>query len=184
MSRPALTIALLAAWLAVTPAGADQTDPQLDALFERLRATANPTEAEALQLQIWARWIDTVHPDRVRLMAAGILSMSRNRLQDALMAFTELVMIAPDFAEAWNKRATVRYMLGDFAGSIEDIERTLQLEPRHFGALSGLGLILTEIEQYEGAIKAYERALAVNPFSGGARQQIEELRRKLKGKET
>lgn len=188
MSPRALLMTVLAAGIAAclagAPAGADQTDPDLNALFEQLQRTTDAADAEAIQQQIWTRWIDTDKPDRGGLMAAGILSMSSGRLRDALAAFNALSEMAPDYAEAWNKRATVRFMLGDLAGSVEDIERTLKLEPRHFGALSGLGMILTDIEQYEGAIKAYERALAVNPFSTGARQQIELLRRKLKDKET
>jgi len=179
--------ALLAALMVLVtaaPCRADQNDPELEPLFDRLQHTANPSEAEAIQLQIWTRWIDTDKTERIQLMTAGIVSMSRHRIHDALEAFTSLIEIAPDYAEAWNKRATVRYMMGDFAGSLADIERTLKLEPRHFGALAGLGLILTEMDQLEGAIRAYERALKVNPFSAGAREQIELLRRKLKDKET
>ena len=188
MTGRALTGALLALSLvltpAVLPARADQTDPHLDGLFDRLQHTASAGEAEAILQQIWTLWIDTDKPERIKLMAAGMVSMSRSRLQDALVAFTTLIEAAPDYAEAWNKRATVRFLMGDFNGSLEDIEHTLKLEPRHFGALAGLGVILTEIEQYEGAIKAYERLLKVNPFAPGAREQIELLHYKAKDKET
>ena len=90
----------------------------------------------------------------------------------ALMIFNELVEEVPDFAEGWNKRATLYYLFGDYAASARDIEKTLELEPRHFGALSGLGLVHMAQNQYAKAKSAFEAALLIHPHSSGVRQNI------------
>jgi tetratricopeptide (TPR) repeat protein len=116
------------------------------------------------------------------LMIRGVDALSADDLKTAFKVFTEMVEIAPDFAEGWNKRATVLYMLGAYPESIADIDRTLELEPRHFGALSGLGLCNAELEHDEAALDAFERALTVNPHMDGARVNAELLRRKIEDK--
>ncbi|MEO0619007.1 MAG: tetratricopeptide repeat protein, partial [Pseudomonadota bacterium] len=85
----------------------------------------------------------------------------------------ELVKAAPDYAEAWNKRATVNYMVGRLDESLSDIERTLELEPRHFGALSGRALVLTDKGDKKGALAAIEQAMRIHPFLRGAKRIIE-----------
>jgi tetratricopeptide (TPR) repeat protein len=105
--------------------------------------------------------------------------MTRRDLPAALGKFDQIVKIAPGFAEGWNKRATVHYLLGDFAGSLHDIERTLKLEPRHFGALSGRGLVLLELDQQAGALEAFESALEVHPKLPGASHNAKALRREI-----
>ncbi len=112
-------------------------------------------------------------------MAQGIEAMSRGNYEAALSAFSRVVEAEPDFAEGWNKRATVYYLMGDFGASVRDVERTLTLEPRHFGALSGLGLIYLVVGEDLPALKAFEAALEVNPYLRGARKHSEELRRRL-----
>ncbi len=114
------------------------------------------------------------------LMGQGIRLMRQGEHDDALAKFDAIVELAPDFAEGWNKRATVYYMIGDYDASVIDIVKTLELEPRHFGALSGLGLIYDAIDKPAGALKAYRRALAVHPNLGHARRRIEELKKILK----
>ena len=119
-----------------------------------------------------------------RLMAQGIVAMQEAHYDLALRAFDRMVEQAPDFAEGWNKRATVHYLMGDWTASVLDIERTLALEPRHFGALFGLGLIYDALEQPEAALRSYQAALDLNPNSESARVRIEELRRQLQGRPT
>ncbi len=110
--------------------------------------------------------------------------VERGVLHSALGNFGFIIKLDPDYAEAWHRRASVHYRMGNFTSSIEDIERTLALEPRHFGALAGLGLIYLEIGQERAALKALERALEVNPHLSGTRFKVEELKEKLHGKDT
>ena len=115
-------------------------------------------------------------------MAMGALAMRQGHLETAYQTFDHVVGIAPKFAEGWNKRATVNYMLERFDNSMRDIEQTLALEPRHFGALSGMGLIFDAIGNPKAAADAWEKALGVHPHIQGARQHIENLRHLQKGR--
>ncbi len=128
----------LAAWV---PAGAraDQRDPRLDALFAELQKATGTLQGRTITEQIWAIWITSDNPEVNRLMGEGVEAMSSQDYKTALADFTKMIGIAPDFAEGWNKRATVLWLLGDFQGSMADVDKTLALEPRHFGALWGLG---------------------------------------------
>ncbi|MFQ5902310.1 MAG: tetratricopeptide repeat protein [Candidatus Binatia bacterium] len=108
--------------------------------------------------------------------------MSRRNYEEALVSFNKVVEADPDFAEGWNKRATVYYLMGEFVASVRDIERTLTLEPRHFGALSGLGLIYLALGEDRLALEAFEAALKVNPHLPGAQAHAEEVRWRLRGK--
>jgi tetratricopeptide (TPR) repeat protein len=107
--------------------------------------------------------------------------MNEGDLVGANNRFTQMVVDAPLFAEAWNKRATVRFLLGDNAGSKSDIIKVIELEPRHFGALSGLGMIHLEEGNLQSAVQAYEAALAINPHMDNLRVIVERLNQQLKG---
>lgn len=162
-------------------ASADQNDPRLDKLFSELAATHSSEDAEAIEAKIWSIWL--VPPPGQEVAAAmerGLQSMALGQGFDAMRAFDQVIKLAPDFAEGWNKRATVRYLLGDLDGSIADIDRTLKLEPRHFGALSGLGLCRLAQEKPAEALDAFDAALKINP-NLRERDQIEALRKKVKG---
>ncbi len=155
---------------------ADQTDPRLADLFSRLQTTDDATDAAVAANLIWAIWHQS-DDDRINdLMRQGLTQMSSRDYADAVATFSEMIDLDAGFAEAWNKRATVHYLLGDYGASVKDIDRTLELEPRHFGALSGLGLIMVAMENEEAAIAAFEATLAVNPFAAGAEQNLEALR--------
>lgn len=168
--------------LAPLSAYADQNDPRLAPLFAILKATEDPVEAQVAEHQIWQIWMTSDDDTVTLLMIQGVQAMSEQDLEAALRIFSEMVEIAPDFAEGWNKRATVLYMVGAYPESIADIDRTLALEPRHFGALSGLGLCNAELEQEEAALDAFERALIINPHLAGARANAELMRQRIKGK--
>ncbi len=116
-------------------------------------------------------------------MQSGIDDMSRRNLPAALEAYHQVVAIAPDFAEGWNKRATVHYLMGNLNQSLKDIARTLELEPRHFGALSGRGLVYAKLDDLERALDSFEAAVAVNPQMIGPRINAEAIRQVLKGRE-
>ena len=114
-------------------------------------------------------------------MREGVALMDQGRLVQAEAVFDALVVAAPDFAEAWNKRATIRFLRGNHAGSKRDIIKVIELEPRHFGALAGLGMIHLNAGNLQGALQAYEAALAVNPHMKQARQLIARLSKRLDG---
>lgn len=163
-------------------AGADQTDSRLPTLFEQLKAAKTLEEAKPLETEIWSIWTANDNAEVNRLMAEGISAMNLMDPKTALEDFTRVVEIAPEFAEGWNKRATLFYLLGQFDASMEDIDRTLELEPRHFGALSGLGLIQMMLEHDEQAVDAFERALSIHPQMTGPKANIEVLKERIKSK--
>ena len=185
LAAPCLAIlATLLIALAGTPAGADQDDPRLDGLFDRLQHTPDPAEAQALEQRIWGLWLESDDAAVDRLMQQGILALQGHQYATALQAFDRMVEQAPDFAEGWNKRATVHYLMGNWRDSVRDIQRTLALEPRHFGALFGLGLIYDALEEPEAALRSFEATLTLNPHSESTRQMVEQLRRQLRGSPT
>ena len=163
---------------------ADQRDGRLDSLFERLQETSDPADAAALQQRIWQIWIESDDQASGQLMRRGMSAMANGDHEIALDAFDSLVELSPEFAEAWNKRATVYYLMGRLDESVSDIQHTLKLEPRHFGALSGLALIYDAVEKPEAAIRSLEAALEINPHLHGSRDRINQLREKMKGTRT
>ena len=116
-------------------------------------------------------------------MEDGVAAMSRRDYRRALSRFEQMVAIAPDFAEGWNKRATVHYLMGNYSASLGDIVRTLELEPRHFGALSGRGLVYVALEDEQRALEAFEQALAIHPNLVSAAVNAEALRKSLREKQ-
>ncbi|MGQ0675737.1 MAG: tetratricopeptide repeat protein [Rhodospirillales bacterium] len=186
MTRKTIVAALAALALALMPqaAPADQTDKQLPSLFAKLKLARSPAEAQPIEAAIWRRWGETQDDDARFPFMRGLESMEEQEFKEALRYFTEAVRRAPRFAEAWNKKATIEYLLGDYAASVASIERTLALEPRHFGALSGLGLINLQLDRDEAALKAFEAALEVHPHMAGARARVKQLKEKRAGKPT
>ena len=172
-------VALLLA-LGGAAARADQTDPRLDGLFKQLKTTTDDAEARGLETQIWAIWTRSADHEVNRLMDLGTLAMAGEKFDVAIQAFDRIIELAPGFAEGWNKRATVYYLMGNYPASLADIKRTLELEPRHFGALAGLGLVDVELEHDEEALAAFERALAVDPHLDSASKNAAGLRERIK----
>lgn len=160
------------------PAGATQDDARLNNLFEKLRTTANPAEARIVELAIWQIWSESGDPATDSLMELGVTAMETRDLGGALGLFDAITERSPDFAEGWNKRATVLYMMGAPERAAEDVARVLSLEPRHFGALSGLGLIDMDLHRDNDAIAAFQQALKLNPNMPDAKAHLEELLKK------
>ena len=177
MGRTAIVLLLLLG-LAV-PAAADQSDPRLDRLFEQLYHAPDPLAAQAVEHAIWEIWLTSEDEVVNALMGEGVAAMQRRDFPTALRSFDRMVEVAPDYAEGWNKRATLYYLIGAYEDSLDDIVRTLELEPRHFGALSGRGMILQDLGRSEEALTAFEAALDLNPQMPGARVSVEALRKLL-----
>ncbi|MHA1107983.1 MAG: tetratricopeptide repeat protein [Alphaproteobacteria bacterium] len=164
------------------PDAASHKDPRLGPLFDQLKEAMSSTEADPIEQSIWRIWSNSGDMEVDTLMAKGIVAMARERFEDARDVFDEIVRMAPEFAEGWNKRATLNYLTGDFKASVADVEKTLMLEPRHFGALSGLGLISLAIGEDERALEAFEAVLAIHPRMSVADSHIRGLREKLHGR--
>jgi len=173
----ALTIGLI--FLPGEIVRADQGDARLGVLFAQLKVAPDSESARVVESAIWNIWGQVEDRATGILMGEGIAAMRRGDLRAALSKFDQIVAIVPGFAEGWNKRATVHYLLGDFENSLVDIDKTLALEPRHFGALSGRGLVYLELEEEELALDSFEAALEVYPLAVGAGQNAKILRSRL-----
>jgi len=184
MIRPALVALLLLAALPSGAARADQDDPRLPALFARLKTVQSDGEARAIETLVWQIWSVSTDDEVNALMLRGLRAMTDGDPKQALPIFDAMVRRSPNFAEGWNKRATIYFLLGDFESSVADIERTLQLEPHHFGALSGLGQIYLALDRDEAALKAFEAALAIDPRLIGVRAAVEGIKKKREGDPT
>ena len=181
--KAALISAILVLSLAVAgPAVSDQKDPRLEELFGQLHKVTDPIEALQVEQVIWRLWGQSGSETVDLLLGRGTEAMAARSFEPALALFNAVIELAPDFAEGWNKRATLYYMMGEYEASIGDIDRTLELEPRHFGALSGLGLVNVHLERWEDALTAFQRALEVNPTMAGPKANAKAIELKLRGK--
>jgi tetratricopeptide (TPR) repeat protein len=133
-------------------------------------------QAEQALWRIWGRSGD---PEADRLYQTGIEQMNAGDLQQSIVTFTRIIELKPDFAEGWNKRATLYFLVGDLLKSLADCDEVMKRNPYHFGALSGYALIYTRLEYYERALEYSRRALAVNPNMAGVRQNAELLKHLL-----
>ncbi|MDX1402360.1 MAG: tetratricopeptide repeat protein, partial [Kiloniellales bacterium] len=178
-----LAVLLLALFLPIGSAGADQTDKRLDELFTQLREAEGIGEARPIEISIWQIWTYTDDRAVAELMRESASAMEKKDYERALRYLDQVVEIAPDYSEGWNRRATVNYLAGRYSESLDDIARTLALEPRHFGALSGRGLVFSALEKPEEALESYEKALEVHPHLIGARISAEALREAFRKQE-
>ena len=132
----------------------------------------DPVRAVRAASALWQMWHQSGQPQLDALLLQGIDAIQRQRLDEADGLFTRLIETAPQFAEGWNKRATVRYMAKNFAGSIADCRETLARNPNHFGALSGQGLCHLALGEYREAADLFRRALAVHPHLESGRTNL------------
>ena len=160
-------------WLANHGGMADT--PRLDALLHDEHALVRDYAEQAL----WALWSRSGDANIDRLMARGVEQMETQDYKAAIATFSEIVRRKPEFAEGWNKRATVYYLAGDEQKSVADCAEVLKRNPRHFGALSGLGLIYTRLERYDEALAWFHKALDINPNMLGVEMNIKSIERLL-----
>ncbi len=164
---------------AAAPAGASQ-DARLDPLFEKLKAAADAREAQIYENAIWRVWLEPEDGAINSLMRLGLDAQNRGDMFGAFAVYDAITGLKPDYAEGWNRRATVLFLLDRLEESRKDAEKTLELEPRHFGALSGLGLIAMRQNQPDKALEVLEKALALNPHMTNVRGHVEQLRKKAR----
>lgn len=170
--------------LIVVPVQADQTSDRLPALFEKLQSTLDTNKAERIEQQIWAIWGLPEERKASVPFASGVIAMQHGDYRGARLYFDKVVKTAPNFAEGWNKRATIAYALGDFEASVLDIQKTLALEPRHFGALSGLALIYEANGQEEAALDVLIQVKEIYPGMSGIDERMRDLHALIAAKKT
>lgn len=158
---------------------ADQSDPKLDDLFVQLRDANNPVIARRTEREIWAIWQHPPNDTALQMMRHARAALDKRDFESAIRLLDKLVAHAPDFAEAWNQRAIVLYFAADYAGSLRDIEQTLALEPRHFGAMAGRGQVYLNLNELDLALQAFEAALEWNPWMANIRGQIYMIRERI-----
>tara|TARA_B100001057_G_scaffold181097_1_gene181804 strand:- start:607 stop:1158 length:552 start_codon:yes stop_codon:yes gene_type:complete len=159
---------------------AEDRENQLNKLFNELKIN-NTTLVNEIEQKIWKIW--STHPTDQFLttrLAEGSELVRSKKLIMAVDVFTEVIKKDPSWAEAWNKRATVLYLLGDYQSSQNDIDKVLKLEKRHFGALAGQGLVNIKLENYEKAIKSYEKAQEIYPAMQSPKIMIEQIEQLIK----
>ena len=151
----------------------------LDDLFAQLRTATVPAEIEALQNGIWQLWLTSGDVALDKALEAGMRAMQADDYTLAISHFSDIILLKPDFTEAWNKRATAHYLRGEYRASLADISVTLGREPRHFGALWGQASIMQHLGEYRRALRVLDRLSAICPYFSGLREQQSSLREKL-----
>lgn len=186
-----ILIAVFLANTALSAAASAQTAPpvvqddegneaQLNALLAELKAPVLP-DWQRVEAEIVNLWSRSGSPAMDLLLRRGRQAMARDDYQAALAHLTALTDHAPEFAEGWNARATLFFEMGDYGPSLDDIARTLALNPNHFGALTGLGMIMEQVEAYSHALDAFRAARAIHPHRPDLEQAVERLERQLEG---
>jgi len=166
-------------------ANAEERESELNNLFKQLK-NSEASKAIEIENQIWKIW--SIHPSSDRrgyrlteLLAQGSFLIANKELNKAYEIFSQIILVDPNWSEAWNKRATVLYLLGKYQRSQKDIDEVLKLEKRHFGALSGQGLVQTELKNYEKAINSYKKVQRIYPSMHAPKVMIPRLKELIKG---
>jgi tetratricopeptide (TPR) repeat protein len=162
--------------------GADRTRG-LDFLFGALKAAPDEASAKHVEARIWALWMQTPSDTAALLMSRAKAAMDAKQADVALKLLDAVIKLRPEYVEAWNRRATLYYMQNDYTHSLADIEQVLSREPRHFGALAGLGMIMQDLGDDRRALDAFRKALAVNPHLERVPDLVKTLTEKVEGRD-
>jgi tetratricopeptide (TPR) repeat protein len=154
----------------------------LDRLFEALKVAPDNESAKYVENRIWAMWVATDSDTTTLLMSRVKAAVDAKDVDLGIKLLTAIINIKPDYLEAWNRRATLYYTKKDFEDSLADIHEVLKREPRHFGALSGLGMIMQEVGDDKHALEAFRRALAVHPHLEHIPDLVKQLTDKVEGR--
>jgi tetratricopeptide (TPR) repeat protein len=155
----------------------------LDFLFGALKAAPDGVSAKHVEARIWAIWLQTPSDTAALLMTRAKAAVDAQKIDVAIKLLDSVIKLRPDYVEAWNRRATLYYMQNDYGRSLGDIQQVLIREPRHFGALAGLGMIMQELGDDKRALDAYRKALAINPYLDKIPDQIKTLTEKVEGRD-
>lgn len=155
----------------------------LDFLFGALKAAPDEASAKHVEARIWAIWLQTPSDTAALLMSRAKTAVDAKKIDVAIKLLDSVIKLRPDYIEAWNRRATLYYMQNDYGRSLADIREVLIREPRHFGALAGLGMIMQEVGDEKRALEAYRKALAVNPHLEKIPDQVKALTEKVEGRD-
>jgi tetratricopeptide (TPR) repeat protein len=162
--------------------GADRSKG-LDFLFGALKVAPDEASAKHVEARIWALWMQTPSDTAALLMMRAKAAMDAQQMDVALKLLDSVVKLRPDYVEGWNRRATLYYLQNDYVHSLEDIEQVLVREPRHFGALAGLGMIMQDLGDEKRALDAFRKALAVNPHLDKVPELVKTLTEKVEGRD-
>jgi tetratricopeptide (TPR) repeat protein len=164
---------------------AQRGDPtkNLDFLFEALKIAPDEETAKAIEQRIWALWFSSRSATADLLMTRARKALEDKDTDLALKLLSAIVEIKPDFVEGWNRRATIHFSKKDYGAAMADIREVLRREPRHFGALSGLGMILQELGDDKHALEAFRRAVAVHPRIHRIPDLVKQLKEKVEGRD-
>lgn len=162
--------------------GTDRTKG-LDFLFGALKAAPDEASARHVEARIWAMWMHTPSDTAALLMSRAKAAMDGQKSDVALKLLDSVIKLRPDYTEAWNRRATLHYLRNDYVRSLEDIQQVLAREPRHFGALAGLGMIMQDLGEEKRALEAFRKALAVDPYLEKVPDIVRSLTEKVEGRD-
>ena len=160
---------------------ANKSSARLDKLFADLKRERNEKAAERIAGQIWEEWFKSGSASIDLMMMWAQNAMNEQKYDVALDFLDEVITLSPKYAEGWNRRATLHFMMSNYGKSMSDIDHTLSLEPRHFGALSGMAQILKSTGKKEMALKAYHRVLEIYPMMRSAQNEVATLSEELAG---
>jgi len=155
----------------------------LEFLFGALKAAPDDASARAVEGRIWTLWLQTPSDTAALLMSRAKAAMDARQMDIAIKLLDATIKLRPDYVEAWNRRATVFYLKNDYGHSLADIQQVLAREPRHFGALAGLGMIMQELGDDKHALEAFRKALAVNPHLEKVPDLVKTLTEKVEGRD-
>lgn len=179
--RASLQAVLLVFVLGALPALA-ASSVELDRLFDQLAKAESPAEAALIEDEIWRQWSDSGSPTLDLIMLRGLKALEAQEYAVALDMFSTAIEIEPDYAEAWNKRATLYYVINDYDAAIADVTQVLAREPRHWAALMGLAVMFDDLDRKEPALGAYRAAFEINPQLEDAEAAIERLKVDVEGR--
>ena len=156
---------------------------RIELLLDSLASSPSPSDSGLIRREVWRLWLEG-YIDRTNKskIDEALDLFNAGKLEKAKIAFSEIIELDPDYVEGWNKRATVKFLLGDFYGSLKDIEEVLKRQPRHFGAISGSGLIHIHNSNFREAYKSYKRLTEIDHHNEDSKRFLPMLENKLYGK--